>query len=127
MATKPKAPRPPSDRGQGRKPTSPSGEAMAARKIRMTDSDWKDAKLIGAEALRKWIRRTAAKLRAKALSVRKAAPPRTKPQLIDFLASRRQELGGSISEHNHRRLLATRTKADLLTQYKRILENERRA
>lgn len=64
----------------------------------------------------------------------KAAPqinaplaPRTKQELIDFLAARRQALGGSVSEHNHRRLLATRTKDELLAQYGRIAENERDA
>lgn len=59
-------PRAPGDRGQGRKPMSPTGERMEARKIRMTDADWDDAKLIGMEPLRQWIRKAAAKLRAKA-------------------------------------------------------------
>jgi hypothetical protein len=49
---------------RGRKPISPNGQTMAPRKIRMTDSDWEDAKLIGMEAIRKWIRKTAAKQRS---------------------------------------------------------------
>ncbi len=55
----------------------------------------------------------------------KLSAPRTKRQLIDFLAERRQELGGAVSDHNNRRLLATRKRVDLLAQYERIIENER--
>jgi hypothetical protein len=51
----------------------------------------------------------------------------TKQQFIEFLVTRRQGLGGSTSEHNHRRLLATRTKTELQAQYRRILENEKAA
>lgn len=41
----------------------------------------------------------------------------TKSELIDYLVTRRQQLGGSISERNHRRLLEGRTKAELQAQY----------
>jgi hypothetical protein len=53
--------------------------------------------------------------------------PSTKAQFIDWLVSRRQELGGSISEHNHRRLLSERTVAELRQQYDRIVANEEAA
>ena len=49
-----KAPkRPPSDRGQGRKPISPDGEAMRSRPIRMTDSEWAKCMRLGGAG---WVR-----------------------------------------------------------------------
>lgn len=46
----------------------------------------------------------------------------TKKALIDWLVDWRQKMKGSVSPHNHRKLLQTRTKAELLTMYKRINE-----
>lgn len=46
-------PRPPSDRGQGRKPINKSGELMKARPVRMTDEEWAKCKDLGGA---KWIR-----------------------------------------------------------------------
>lgn len=54
-----------SDRGQGRKPLSPTGEAMKPRQIRMTDEQWEDARLVGSEAIRAFVTREAKKLKAK--------------------------------------------------------------
>jgi hypothetical protein len=45
--------KPPSDRGQGRKPLSPSGEAMKPRQIRMTDAEWAKCMALGGGA---WVR-----------------------------------------------------------------------
>jgi hypothetical protein len=45
--------RPMSDRGQGRKPLSPSGEAMKPRQIRMTDAEWAKCMALGGGA---WVR-----------------------------------------------------------------------
>lgn len=50
-------------RGPGRPPKSTTGEPMRTRQIRMTDAEWEDAKLVGSDALRKWVRQQAAKLR----------------------------------------------------------------
>ena len=58
--------RPPSDRGQGRKPLSPSGEAMKTRAMRWSDSDWNDALYIGVERVRELTRKEAARLRRQA-------------------------------------------------------------
>lgn len=49
--------------GAGRKPKAASGEVMQVRKIRMTDAQWADAKLIGDDAVRELIVKTAARLR----------------------------------------------------------------
>lgn len=57
--------RPPADRGQGRKPLSPSGELMKARAIRMTDAEWSDAKLVGMTAIREFVTKQAKKIRGK--------------------------------------------------------------
>ena len=45
--------KPPSDRGQGRKPISKNGELMKARQIRMTDAEWLKCRLLGGAA---WVR-----------------------------------------------------------------------
>ena len=45
--------RPPSDRGQGRKPIDKSGELMRSRPVRMTDAQWAKCKALGGAA---WIR-----------------------------------------------------------------------
>lgn len=42
-----------SDRNQGRKPLSPTGELMRPRHIRMTDGEWSKFKDIGGPA---WLR-----------------------------------------------------------------------
>jgi hypothetical protein len=42
--------RPPSDRGQGRKPISPSGEAMTNRVVRFDDELWSWCKVFGGGA-----------------------------------------------------------------------------
>lgn len=56
------APRPPSDRGQGRKPISESGEIMRNRTVRMTDDDWADCGLVAGDTDRSdWIRGQIAK------------------------------------------------------------------
>lgn len=55
--------RPPNDRGQGRKPKSPTGEVMKPRLIRFTDSGWEDAKLVGVDSIREWVRKQAKKMR----------------------------------------------------------------
>jgi len=52
------------DRGQGRKPLSPTGELMKSRPIRMLDSEWADAKLIGMAEVRRLIVKAAKKLKA---------------------------------------------------------------
>ena len=52
-----------SDRGQGRKPLSPTGELMKPRQIRMTDAEWEDAKFIGPQEVRELIVKRAKKLR----------------------------------------------------------------
>ena len=57
------AKRPPNDRGQGRKPKSPTGELMKPRMMRWTDSGWEDAKLLGMDKVRELVRKAAAKLR----------------------------------------------------------------
>lgn len=54
------------DRGQGRKPLSKDGELMKSRPIRMTDAQWEDAKLVGANAIREFVTKQAKKLRAAA-------------------------------------------------------------
>lgn len=41
------------DRGQGRKPISPTGELMQPRQIRMTDAEWEQCKELGGAA---WVR-----------------------------------------------------------------------
>jgi hypothetical protein len=41
------------DRGQGRKPLSPSGEAMKPRQIRMTDAEWEKCMALGGAS---WVR-----------------------------------------------------------------------
>lgn len=46
--------RPMSDRGQGRKPLSPTGEAMKPRQIRMTDAEWAKCIALGGAA---WVRK----------------------------------------------------------------------
>ncbi len=46
--------RPPNDRGQGRKPISPTGEVMKTRQFRMTDAEWEKCKRLGGA---KWMRR----------------------------------------------------------------------
>jgi hypothetical protein len=45
--------KPMSDRGQGRKPLSASGEAMKPRQIRMTDAEWAKCLALGGAA---WVR-----------------------------------------------------------------------
>ena len=50
--------------------------------------------------------------------------PLSKLELVELLAQRRQALGGSISEHNHRKLLMSRTRVELDQQWRRIQENE---
>lgn len=55
-----KPPRPPSDRGQGRKPISKTGERMKNRLIRMTDAEWEKCKRLGGAA---WVRERIAKAR----------------------------------------------------------------
>jgi hypothetical protein len=45
--------KPPSDRGQGRKPISKTGELMKSRPVRMTDAEWEKCKALGGAA---WIR-----------------------------------------------------------------------
>jgi hypothetical protein len=57
--------RPPSDRGQGRKPLSPTGEPMKPRQIRMTDAQWSDACLVGMTAIRAFVTKQAKKLKGK--------------------------------------------------------------
>lgn len=56
-------PRAPNDRGQGRKPISPTGEIMKPRQMRMTDEQWADAKLVGAPAIRSFVTKQAKKMR----------------------------------------------------------------
>jgi hypothetical protein len=56
--------KPPSERGRGRQPLSPTGELMKPRKIRMTDAEWEDAKFIGPQVVRELIVKRAKKLRA---------------------------------------------------------------
>lgn len=41
------------ERGQGRKPISPTGEAMKPRQIRMTDAEWAKCMALGGSA---WVR-----------------------------------------------------------------------
>lgn len=53
------------DRGQGRKPISPTGELMKARAIRMTDAEWEAAKLVGMAAIRDFVTKQAKKLKVK--------------------------------------------------------------
>jgi hypothetical protein len=53
-----------SDRGQGRKPLSPTGEVMKPRQIRMTDAQWEDAQFITMHEVRRLIVRAAAKKRS---------------------------------------------------------------
>lgn len=53
QSMEPKPPRPPSDRGQGRKPASASGELMKNRILRMTDAEWEKCKQLGGAA---WVR-----------------------------------------------------------------------
>jgi len=48
----------------------------------------------------------------------------TKRQLVDGLVAWRQSRGGSISGINHRRLLQTRTHAELQKTYDQIMEME---
>lgn len=48
----------------------------------------------------------------------------TKRQLIDWLVEWRQRVGGSISPWNHRRILQTRTKAELQVKYARLNESQ---
>lgn len=55
--------RPMSDRNQGRKPLSPTGELMKPRQIRMTEQQWEDARLIGMDAIREFVTKAAKKLR----------------------------------------------------------------
>ena len=45
--------RPMSDRGQGRKPISPTGELMKPRQMRMTDDEWAKCIRLGGAA---WVR-----------------------------------------------------------------------
>ena len=45
--------RPPDDRGQGRKPVSPTGEVMKPRQLRMLDAEWEKCKRLGGAA---WVR-----------------------------------------------------------------------
>jgi hypothetical protein len=54
--------KPPSDRGQGRKPISPTGEPMKPRQIRMTDAEWAKCIALGGAA---WVRE----------KIKRAAPP----------------------------------------------------
>lgn len=42
-----------SDRGQGRKPLSPTGELMQPRQVRMTDAEWEKCRRLGGAA---WVR-----------------------------------------------------------------------
>jgi hypothetical protein len=42
-----------SDRGQGRKPLSPTGELMKPRQMRMTDAEWAKCIRLGGAA---WVR-----------------------------------------------------------------------
>ena len=53
-------PRPPNDRGQGRKPISPDGERMMPRQVRMTDALWEKCKRLGGG---QWVRDRIAKAR----------------------------------------------------------------
>ena len=53
MVTMEKKPHGGPDRGQGRKPISPTGETMKGRPIRMTDAEWDKCKALGGAA---WIR-----------------------------------------------------------------------
>jgi hypothetical protein len=46
------------DRGQGRKPLSPTGEAMKPRQIRMTDAEWAKCIALGGAG---WVRKQIAK------------------------------------------------------------------
>jgi hypothetical protein len=50
-----KAPRPPSDRNQGRKTLDPEGEVMAKRNIRATDAQWAEQRRRGHEEWRDWL------------------------------------------------------------------------
>ncbi len=43
----------PSERGQGRKPISKTGELMKSRPVRMTDAEWEKCKRLGGAA---WLR-----------------------------------------------------------------------
>lgn len=52
--------RPPSDRGQGRKPISSDGEAMRNRVLRMSDAEWAKCLRLGGAA---WVRDKIAKAR----------------------------------------------------------------
>ena len=60
-------------RNQGRKPKDAGGETMRTRPIRMTDEEWGDAKMVGLDELRTWVRDRAAELRAKTLNALRAA------------------------------------------------------
>jgi hypothetical protein len=53
-----------SDRGQGRKPISPTGEVMKPRQIRMTDAQWEDAQFITMDEVRRLIVKEAKRLRS---------------------------------------------------------------
>ena len=57
--------RPPNDRGQGRKPKSPTGEVAKTRAMRWTDADWSDVLFIGLDRVRELVRKEAAKMRKK--------------------------------------------------------------
>jgi len=57
--------RPPNDRGQGRKPKSPTGERMKHRGMRWTDSDWLDVLFIGMDRVRELVRKEADRQRKK--------------------------------------------------------------
>lgn len=47
-----------SERGQGRKPISETGELMQPRQVRMTDAEWEKCRLLGGAA---WVRQQIAK------------------------------------------------------------------
>lgn len=55
--------RPHNDRGQGRKPKSPTGEVMRPHAMRWTDSGWADVLYIGMDTVREMTRKAAAKKR----------------------------------------------------------------
>ena len=56
-----------SDRNQGRKPISPTGELMKPRQIRMTDAEWAKCIALGGAA---WVRK---KIHAAPLAAREEA------------------------------------------------------
>ncbi|MEJ8851913.1 hypothetical protein [Variovorax rhizosphaerae] len=60
---KPKPIEQPVPRKRGRQTLNETGEIMRIRGIRMTDSEWTDARFIGAQAIRNFVTRRARQLR----------------------------------------------------------------